>query len=234
VDYLLEAANNVTTSHLTRADVTGVWAGLRPLLAPPEKGGHVSERTADLSRRHTVRNSAHGVITVTGGKLTTYRKMAQDTVDAVVLELGESLKSRRCVTKSLRLIGATTAPRDPVSAVRPHAHLLGRYGTESAAVLALAEGRPELLEPFADGLPYTGAELLYAVREEMARTLEDVLTRRTRAMIQRAQPTIAAAHAAATLIAPELGWTEADVADQANRFIESCEKELLTAGLDLP
>ena len=107
VDYLLDAANNVTTSALTRADVTGVWAGLRPLLAPQGKAGHVSERTADLSRRHTVRTSAHGVVTVTGGKLTTYRKMAEDTVDVVVQRLGESPKTRRCITKSLRLIGAT-------------------------------------------------------------------------------------------------------------------------------
>jgi glycerol-3-phosphate dehydrogenase len=234
VDYLLEAANNVTTSHLTRADVTGVWAGLRPLLAPPEKGGHVSERTADLSRRHTVRTSRHGVVTVTGGKLTTYRKMAQDTVDAVVPLLGESPKTRPCVTKSLRLIGATSAARDPVAAVRPHPHLLGRYGTEAPAVLAVAEGRPELLEPVVEGLPYTGAELLYAVREEMAQTLDDLLARRTRAMIQRAQPTIAAAHAAAALVAPDLGWTEHEASDRAARFIETCEKELVTAGLDLP
>jgi glycerol-3-phosphate dehydrogenase len=234
VDYLLEAANNVTTSRLTRDDVTGVWAGLRPLLAPPAKGGHVSERTADLSRRHTVHTSDHGVVTVTGGKLTTYRKMAQDTVDAVVHQLGETPKTRPCVTKSLRLIGATSAPRDPVAAARPHAHLLGRYGTESPAVLALAEGRPELLQPVMDGLPYTGAELLYAVREEMAQTLDDVLARRTRAVIQRAHPTIAAAHAAAALIAPDLGWTEQEADDQATRFIETCEKELLTAGLDLP
>jgi glycerol-3-phosphate dehydrogenase len=234
VDYLLEAANNVTTSRLTRADVTGVWAGLRPLLAPPEKGGHVSDRTADLSRRHTVRTSSHGVVTVTGGKLTTYRKMAQDAVDAAVLLVGETPKTRPCVTKSLRLIGATAAPKDPVTAVRAHAHLLGRYGTGSPAVLALAEGRPELLEPVIDGLPYTGAELLYAVREEMAQTLDDVLARRTRAMIMRAQPTMAAAHAAAALIAPDLGWTEQEASDQAARFIETCEKELLTAGLDLP
>jgi glycerol-3-phosphate dehydrogenase len=233
VDYLLEAANNVTTSNLTRADVTGVWAGLRPLLAPPKKGGHVSDRTADLSRRHTVHTSAHGVVTVTGGKLTTYRKMAQDTVDAVVVRLGESPKTRRCITKTLRLIGATAAPKDPVSAVRSHSHLLGRYGTESPAVLALAEGRPELLDPVVDGLPYTGAELLYAVREEMAQTLDDVLARRTRAVIMRAQPTMAAAHAAAALIAPELGWSEQETANQVDRFIESCQKELLTAGLDL-
>jgi glycerol-3-phosphate dehydrogenase len=234
VDYLLEAANNVTTSHLTRADVTGVWAGLRPLLAPPEKGGHVSERTADLSRRHTVRTSAHGVVTVTGGKLTTYRKMAEDTVDAVVRQLGESPKTRRCITKSLRLLGATSATKDPVAMATPLAHLLSRYGTESAAVLALAVERPELLEPVIEGLPYTGAELLYAAREEMAQTLGDVLARRTRAMIQRAQPTMAAAGAAATLIAPELGWDEAQASEQSSHFIETCQKELLTAGLDLP
>ncbi|HXP33065.1 MAG TPA: glycerol-3-phosphate dehydrogenase/oxidase [Acidimicrobiales bacterium] len=234
VDYLLEAANNVTTSHLTRADVTGVWAGLRPLLARPTKGRHVSERTSDLSRRHTVRVSAHGVVTVTGGKLTTYRKMAQDTVDAVVSHLGESPRRRRCITKSLPLIGATTKARDPVALAQPQARLLSRYGTESAAVLAVADGRPELLEPAVAGLPYTGAELVYAAREEMARTLDDVLSRRTRATIQRAQASMDAAAAVAALIAPDMGWDEQEAADQAARFIESCQKELLTAGLDLP
>jgi glycerol-3-phosphate dehydrogenase len=233
VDYLLEAANNVTTSKLTRADVTGVWAGLRPLLAPPEKGGHVSERTSDLSRRHTVRTSDHGVVTVTGGKLTTYRKMAEDTVDAVVKHLGESPSSRKCVTKNLKLHGATTAARDPVAQAHPHSHLVGRYGTDAPAVLALAEGNKDLLQPVIDGLPYTGAELIYAAREEMAQTLEDVLARRTRSMIQRAQPTMAAAHAAALLIAPELGWSEDEATQQAKGFVEHCEKELLTAGLDL-
>jgi glycerol-3-phosphate dehydrogenase len=234
VDYLLDAANNVTTSALTRADVTGVWAGLRPLLAPQGKAGHVSERTADLSRRHTVHTSAHGVVTVTGGKLTTYRKMAEDTVDVVVQRLGESPKTRRCITKSLRLIGATTATKDPVAMAHPHAHLVGRYGTESAAVLAVAEGRPELLEPAIPGLPYTRAELVYAAREEMAQTLDDVLARRTRAVIQRAQPTMAAAHAAAALIAPDMGWDEQTASDQAANFIETRQKELLTAGLELP
>ncbi len=234
VDYLLDAANNVTTSRLTRADVTGVWAGLRPLLALPAKGGHVSERTADLSRRHTVTTSPHGVVTVTGGKLTTYRKMAQDTVDSVVGRLGESPQRRRCVTKSLPLMGATTKTRDPVTMAQPRARLLGRYGTESAAVLALAQGRPELLDPVVAGLPYTGAELLYAVREEMARTLDDVVSRRTRARIQRAQATMDAAGTIATLIAPDMGWDAKEAAEQAARFIGSCQKELLTAGLDLP
>jgi glycerol-3-phosphate dehydrogenase len=232
VDYLIEAANNITTSRLTRADVTGVWAGLRPLLAP--ESGHVSERTADLSRRHTVMTSSDGVVTVTGGKLTTYRKMAQDTVDAVVRELGESPRRRRCVTKNLPLLGATTKTRDPVTMAQPHARLLNRYGSESPHVLALGDDRPELLEPAVAGLPYTRAELVYAAREEMAQTLDDVLSRRTRAMIQRAQPTMAAAPALAELIAADMGWSASEAAEQAARFTESCEKELLTAGLDLP
>ncbi len=192
VDYLLEAANNVTTSHLTRADVTGVWAGLRPLLAPSDKGGHVSERTSDLSRRHTVHTSEHGVVTVTGGKLTTYRKMAQDTVDAVVHQLGESPKQRPCVTKSLPLLGATNgrskrpclpAPSPMAAPDRPLRHRVAaarpRPGRRTAPNCSLT--------PVVAGLPYTGAEFLYAVREEMARTLDDLLGRRTRADIQRAQ-----------------------------------------------
>lgn len=234
VDYLLDAANAITTSHLTRADVTGVWAGLRPLLAPQAKGGHVSERTADLSRRHTVSTSPHGVVTVTGGKLTTYRKMAQDTVDEVVTRLGESPRRRRCLTKSLRLMDATTRTRDPVTLAQPHARLLRRYGTASAEVLALADGRPDLLEPVVAGLPYIGAEVVYAAREEMAGTLDDVLSRRTRAMIQRAQATMDAATAVANLIAPDMGWDQEEVAEQVARFTEACQKELLTAGLDLP
>jgi glycerol-3-phosphate dehydrogenase len=232
VDYLLEAANNVTTSKLTRQDVTGVWAGLRPLLAPDSKGGHVSERTSDLSRRHTVRTSEHGVITVTGGKLTTYRKMAEDTVDALVRLLGESPKGRRCRTKTLPLRGATTKGKDPVAQAQPHARLTGRYGTEAAAVLALADGRPELLQPVIAGLPYTAAELRYAAREEMAQNLDDVLARRTRAMIQRAKPTMEAAQAAADLIAEDMGWDAAEAAEQATRFVQSCQKELLMAGLE--
>jgi glycerol-3-phosphate dehydrogenase len=232
VDYLLEAANNITTSRLTRADVTGVWAGLRPLLAPER--GHVSERTADLSRRHTVTTSRDGVVTVTGGKLTTYRKMAQDTVDAVVRELGESPRRRHCVTKTLPLIGATTKTRDPVSMAQPHARLLNRYGSESPRVLELADERPELLEPAIAGLPYMRAELVYAAREEMAQTLDDVLSRRTRATIQRAHATMHAAPTMAELLASDMGWSASEAAEQAARFSESCEKELLTAGLDLP
>ena len=131
-------------------------------------------------------------------------------------------------------MGATTKTRDPVTLAQPHARLLGRYGTESAAVLALADGRPELLEPVVDGLPYIGAEVVYAVREEMARTLDDVVSRRTRATIQRAQATMDAAAAVAALVSPDMGWDQEEAAEQVARFTESCQKELLTAGLDFP
>jgi glycerol-3-phosphate dehydrogenase len=159
--------------------------------------------------------------------------MAQDTVDTVLRQLGESPRRRRCVTKSLPLLGATTKSRDPVALAQPRGRLLGRYGTETAALLALAEGRPELLEPVVPGLPYTGVEFLYAAREEMACTLDDVLSRRTRASIQRAHASMDAASAVAGLIASDMGWDEREVADQAARFVEACQKELLTAGLEL-
>jgi glycerol-3-phosphate dehydrogenase len=232
VDYLLDAVNAVTTAALTRADVTGVWAGLRPLLAPQHHGKALSERTADLSRRHTVSVSDHGVVTITGGKLTTYRKMAEDTVDAAQRVLGAG--RRKCVTKHLSLRGAPRAdqspPIGPLDAAAA-SHLRARYGTEAADVLAVATGRPELLTPVIDGLPYLGAEFVYAARSEMAQTLSDLLARRTRAQIQRAEETAAAAAAVAALVGPELGWTAADTAGEVARFVSAARAELHAAGL---
>jgi len=230
VDYLLGAVNAATTSDLTRADVTGLWAGLRPLLAPPKDGRHQSERTSDLSRRHTVRTSLHGVVTVTGGKLTTYRKMAEDTMAQVVQMLPVEPTVKHCVTKRLRLRGA---PR-PGSVQPVESHLWGRYGTESDAVLAVAEGRPELLEPVVEGLPYIGAEIVYAAREEMAMSVEDVLARRTRAQMLHARHSAEAAGAISRLLAPELGWTPEQAAEQAERFAASALAELEAAGLPDP
>ncbi|HEY1828029.1 MAG TPA: glycerol-3-phosphate dehydrogenase C-terminal domain-containing protein, partial [Acidimicrobiales bacterium] len=139
----------------------------------------------------------------------------------------------KCATKNLSLHGATTKTRDPVSQAHPLSHLVARYGTDAGAVRALAESDPTLLEPVIEGLPYIGAELRYAAQEEMARTLEDVLARRTRAAIQQVRPTLAAAAAAANLIAPDLGWTKKEAKDQASAFVENHQKELLVAGLDI-
>ncbi len=136
VDYILDAANGVVTEPIGRHDVTGVWAGLRPLLAPT-KGHHMSARTADLSRRHSVRVSAHGMVTVTGGKLTTYRRMAEDTVDVVVKGLGSRAPSgaQRCRTKRLALRGASGLEqlRGPAAAAAAR----GRRGRPGCAGRAL-------------------------------------------------------------------------------------------------
>jgi len=230
VDYLLHAANAVSSAGLTRADVTGVWAGLRPLLAPPERG-HVSERTADLSRRHKVWRDADGVITVTGGKLTTYRKMAEDTVDLASRALGGP--GRPCITKTLRLKGAPERgpAAAPVDAGDDATRLFRRYGTLATEVAALAAGRPALAEPVVEGLPYVGAEVLYAAREEMATHLVDVLYRRTRAAIQDGRSCIRAAKAVARIMAEELGWDDARQDAEVERFISGLESELVTAGV---
>jgi glycerol-3-phosphate dehydrogenase len=148
---VLNAVNAAVSSPLRPEDVTASWAGLRPLLATTDaRGPAPSSRTADLSRRHKVERSASGLITVTGGKLTTYRKMAADTVDAVQRELGSTGVASR--TKRLRLRGS-----EPVNALQARQladklgldahvldHLQRRYGGETMAVLGLSIDRPEL------------------------------------------------------------------------------------------
>jgi glycerol-3-phosphate dehydrogenase len=240
VDYVLAAANGTTTSPLSRADVTGVWAGLRPLLAPAA-GHHVSARTADLSRRHTVRVSPHGLVTVTGGKLTTYRRMAEDTVDAVVRHLGPAApaSARRCPTRRLpihgssgldRLRGPDAARRSGVDDETFRA-LVARHGGDTPAVLSLAADRPDLLRPLVAGLPHLRVEALWAAREEMAMTVEDVLSRRTRAVLRRADAAAAAAADVAGLLAPEWHRDPADTAREAEAFADDARRALARAGV---
>jgi glycerol-3-phosphate dehydrogenase len=148
--------------------VIGSYAGFRPLLAGREGS------TADLSRRHAiVTDTETGMVTVVGGKLTTYRRMAQDTVDRL---LGEGRQRSR--TARLPLVGA--APADVLRRVRAPDRLVRRYGIEAPAVAALAAGDPSLLEPIADGVPVLGVELVFGMRHEGAMNLEDLLDRRTR------------------------------------------------------
>jgi glycerol-3-phosphate dehydrogenase len=241
VDYVLNAANAVITEPLGRHDVTAVWAGLRPLLSPAY-GHHVSARTADLSRRHTVQVSPHGMITVTGGKLTTYRRMAEDTVDLVVKRLGSRAAGRGgpCRTKRLAIRGATGL--EPLRAAGAaaafgldddvFAALVGRHGDETPAVLELASGRPELLEPLVPGLPHLRAEAVWAVRDEMAMTVDDVLERRTRSVLRRALAAADAAPAVAALLTPEWGRDSAVAARDAAAFAEGARRDLARAGLD--
>ncbi|MGH9184664.1 MAG: FAD-dependent oxidoreductase, partial [Acidimicrobiales bacterium] len=219
VDYLLRAIDGAVTTTLTRADILGTWAGLRPLVKEASSG-----RTADLSRRHRVATSPSGLVTVTGGKLTTYREMAEDTVNAAIEQLDHRVAKRvatRSPTKRLRLRGV-----DGYEAARAHdPHLADRYGGEARAVLALADTDPALAEPLVPGLPYRRAEAIYAVRHEMARSLDDVLARRTRARLLARDASAGAAHDVADLIGAELGWTTEEHARQVESYVASVVHE---------
>lgn len=235
IAYLLRAINAHCTNTITTDDVLGTWAGLRPLVKSASSG-----RTADLSRRHKVRESHSGLVTVTGGKLTTYRRMAADTVDVVLADvLGPPLaetagKSR---TKRLRLRGAD-GHATVVEAARSFGverdlagHLAGRYGGEARAVMDLIRHRPDLAAPLVEGLPYCRAEAVFAARHEMARSVDDVLSRRTRARLWARDASAASADAVADLLAEELGWSPAQAAASAAEYRALCEHEREAASL---
>ena len=169
VRQLLDTVNQVLAVPLTAADVVGSYAGLRPLVLPESAGTGPGDSTADLSRKHLLRWDG-AVLSVVGGKLTTYRARAEETVDAVVARLGRG--APRSHTTRLPLVGA--APRDELARVEAPARLVARYGTEAPAVGALGA------EPVVEGRAETLGELRFAVRHEGARTVADLLDRRTR------------------------------------------------------
>jgi glycerol-3-phosphate dehydrogenase len=178
IGFLLDVVSAAFTHQLHRSDVVGAYAGLRPLLASPDG---VEGSTSDLSRRHAVLTSGTGVVTVVGGKLTTYRRMAEDAVDAAVAHAG--LDAGACRTRDLPLLGA--APRPVLAALEEPARLVRRFGTDARLVLDTARevsglGDDELLAPIADGVPATLAELLFAITHEGAYDVGDLLDRRTR------------------------------------------------------
>jgi glycerol-3-phosphate dehydrogenase len=227
VAYLLNAINFSVREPLTPADVVGTWAGLRPLVKAAASG-----RTADLSRRHRVTRSDSGVITVTGGKLTTYREMAEDTVDEVVEHLdGLPRSARRSRTAKLKVRGAQPVDPNVTGLAR---HLADRYGTEARVLHALIADDPSLGEPLVKGLPYVRAEAVYAARHEMAATVDDVLARRTRARLQARDASAEAAEDVAALLSSELGWSAAETADHAAAYVALVAAErdapALTAG----
>ena len=224
IAYVLRALNHSITTGITEADITGTWAGLRPLVK--QTGG----RTADLSRRHQVTTSPSRVVSVTGGKLTTYRRMAADTVDEVMDLLERRGRSR---TKRLRLLGAE-GYTEPAESAGEAAHLAGRYGSEAALVESLYDADPALRQPLVPGLPYLAAEAVHSARHEMATTLDDVLARRTRARLLARDASIAAAPAVAALVAPELGWDEDTQAAQVRAYVDAASAERDAAGLTAP
>ncbi|HXA62776.1 MAG TPA: glycerol-3-phosphate dehydrogenase/oxidase [Streptosporangiaceae bacterium] len=170
IGFLLDVLNSALEIPVGRADVLGAYAGLRPLL-DDDQG-----RTSDVSRRHAVITSPDGVVTIVGGKLTTYRRMAQDVIDAVVATRGLPAGPSR--TRRLSLVGAASPLR--LSALDAPRRLIRRYGTEAPQVQALGRSEPGLLDPVVPGLPVTGAELAWAIRHEGALDESDLLDRRTR------------------------------------------------------
>lgn len=201
--YLLDAMNAALTTTVDAGDVVGSWAGLRPLVA-----GVGTSRSADLSRRHRVTRSAEGVVTIAGGKLTTYRAMAADTVDEVQAALGRPRTPSPTAGLALRGAGAGAGSD----------HLTSRHGSEARLVLAILAGDESLAQPLVPGLPYLRGEATYAARYEMAFTLDDVLSRRTRATILDRAASLEAAAGVAAVVAPELGWDAAETAAQINAY----------------
>ncbi|TPW96605.1 glycerol-3-phosphate dehydrogenase, partial [Schumannella luteola] len=227
IDYILEHINTVLATPLTRDDVEGVYAGLRPLLAGE------SDETSKLSREHIVASPVPGFVVVAGGKLTTYRVMAKDTVDAVARGLDRP--APESVTEQLGLTGAEGYPaawnrRGRIA--RKHGltagavgHLLNRYGTHAREVLALIRERPELGQLLPGSEDYLAAEAVYAASHEGALHLDDVLARRTRMSIEAWDRGVSAAPVAARLIAEVLGWDEERIAYEVERYLERVAAE---------
>ncbi|MGA8257572.1 MAG: glycerol-3-phosphate dehydrogenase/oxidase [Nocardioides sp.] len=231
IDYVLDNVNSILREPLDHEDVEGVYAGLRPLLSGE------SEPTSRISREHTVVTPVSGLVMIAGGKLTTYRVMAKDAVDAAAhsLKTTANVSIRDSITDRVPLLGADgyetrsnqrvmLARRSGLHVVRID-HLLSRYGGLIDDLLALIQGRRVLALPLEGAEDYLAAEIVYAVTHEGARHLDDVLTRRTRISIETFDRGVGAAPAVAKLMADELGWTPERVAEEVDHFLRRVEAE---------
>jgi glycerol-3-phosphate dehydrogenase len=233
IDYLLAKVNHMLREPLTAADIEGVFAGLRPLVA-----AGAGADTTKLSREHAVRSPAPGLNVIAGGKYTTYRVMARDLIDVAVRDLGagsdRSVPASR--THEVPLSGACGyhdmwESRDEIaeSARLPLVHverLLGRYGSDLSDLLALMDRRPALKEPVPGADPYLGAEIVYACSHEGAVHLDDVLSRRTRIRIEVRDRGAGAAPPAAELMAAELGWDQARMSAEISSYLDMIAADL--------
>jgi len=204
IDFILSTAGQYLAKAPARDDVLSVFAGIRPLVRTAGKAS-----TAALSRDHVIHIDRSGLVSVMGGKWTTYRHMAEDCVDQAAT-LGQ-LPERACVTQSLRIHGFHGAARKFGS--------LSVYGSDALEIRKLIAADFQLGELLHPALPYVRAEVVWAVRQEMARTVEDVLARRTRALFLNARAATEMAPAVAALMAAELGWNEATKAKQLAEFL---------------
>ncbi len=205
IEFVLETAGEYLSHKPGRDDVLSVYVGIRPLV---KAAGSDASKTSALSRDHTIHIDPSGLLTIVGGKWTTYRHMAEDAVNHAIL-LGK-LPDSRCVTEELRIHGYSE-----------NAGQLGSlfvYGADAEGVRALADQSPELAQRLHPDLPYIAAEVVWAAREEMARTVEDVLARRTRALFLHAHAAVAMAPVVASLLAAELGKDEPWIEEQTRIF----------------
>jgi glycerol-3-phosphate dehydrogenase len=214
ITFLLETASHYLARRPTRADILSVFTGIRPLVKTSEVAS-----TAALSREHTILVARSGLLTIAGGKWTTYRKMAEDCVDhaAMLAKLDE----RPCVTKTLRIHGH-----------HPHTAEFGElryYGSDASAMLALTSAHPDLGRQLHPALPVLAVQVLWAVRHEMARTVDDVLSRRTRALFLNAKAALEMAPAVAKLMSSELGQDENWEQEQVIQFEKMSENYLVKA-----
>ncbi|GAA2751547.1 glycerol-3-phosphate dehydrogenase/oxidase [Amnibacterium kyonggiense] len=227
IDYILDHVNEVLAVPLTREDVEGVYAGLRPLLAGE------SEETSQLSREHYVAHVVPGLVVIAGGKWTTYRVMAKDAIDEAASALDERVP--KSVTEDIALVGAegyqaawnqraAIAARTGLHTARIE-HLLNRYGTLASEVIALIEQRPELSAPIPGADDYLQAEIVYATTHEGALHLDDVLARRTRISIEAWDRGVSAAPVAAELMADVLGWDAEHRQLEVDTYLERVRAE---------
>jgi glycerol-3-phosphate dehydrogenase len=203
IEFVLETAARYLIRPPTRDDILSIYVGIRPLVKVPG-----NNRTASLSREHTIHIDESGLLTIVGGKWTTYRHMAEDCVDHAIT-LGD-LKETPCVTCDLRLHGYHQHPEALGS--------LGVYGSDAIKIQALIEAQPNLASRLHPDLPNIAAEVVWAAREEMARNVEDILARRTRALFLNAKAAIAMAPEVAGILAAERGLDSGWAYQQVERF----------------
>jgi glycerol-3-phosphate dehydrogenase len=230
IDYILTTVNTVLATPLTHADIDGVYAGLRPLLAGE------SEETSKLSREHAVAVPAPGLVAIAGGKYTTYRVMAADAIDTAVQFIPARVAPS--ITEKVSLQGADgyfalinqvehVGERVGLHPYRVR-HLLDRYGSLMDDVLALAADSPELLNPIKEAPGYLRVEALYAVIAEGALHLEDILARRMRISIEYSHRGVDCAREVADIVAAALGWTAQDVNREVANYTARVEAEILS------
>lgn len=230
VQYILEQSNRVLEPKLREEDIIGVYAGLRPLVA-----NNKSATTTKLSREHTVDRPAAGFVSIAGGKYTTYRVMAKDVVDRAVIELREL--TQESVTEKLPLVGAdgyfALAQQKELIAqesgldVETVTHLLNRYGSLISEILEIIEEQPKLASKLDTNLPYIKAEIVYATSHEGARSVDDVISRRTRLSFEAVNHGVHLADEIAALITPVLGWSAKERKQSIAQYTELVEREIL-------